>query len=502
MCTPGRRTSRSRVQRRGHDESTKAAPLNIADVIAARATAAPGRPALFHAGGIEPYGELIARADAIAAWLRPSFQGPAPRVALLCPNGPDYVALALGILRAGACLVPVAGELAEAERRAELALTAPQVMVAAGPRPWLPAPGVTAAIAGIPFLWCSLQATAPFPEDRCAALNPAFVRFSSGTTGDSKGVVLGHETLLARVRSANRRLAITAADRVLWTLPMAHHFAVSIMLYLLEGAGMVLEDSHLAGELLETARAHGATVFYGSPFHLALLAAEDSGHAWPTLRLAVGTAYALPEATAIAFERRYGVWPAQGYGIIEAGLPLLNTDAARTKPASVGRPDDCGVRLRDEHGPDVAPGEIGELWLRGPGMFDAYLAPWREQGAVTDNGWFATGDLASQDPDGHVFLRGRRKSVINFGGIKFFPEEVEAVLDTHPAVRESRVSGAPHERWGSVAVAEIVPQDLLRPPSPAALAGHCRKRLAAYKVPVRFTLVLDLPRTASGKLSR
>jgi len=475
--------------------------INVADLVAARASDAT-RPALFHRSGTETYGELLARADAIAARLRSVLHDSAPRVALMCPNGPDYVALALGVLRAGACLVPVAGELALPERTAQLALTAPQVMLAPGPEPWLPGPAVAETIAGIDFSWCALTATAAFPEDRLAALNPAFVRFSSGTTADSKGVVLGHETLVARVRSANRRLEITAADRVLWTLPMAHHFAVSIMLYLLEGAGIVLEDSHLGGDLLTTARAHGATVFYGSPFHLALLAAEDSGRAWPALRLAVGTAVTLPEATAVAFQRRYGVTPAQGFGIIEAGLPLLNTDAARAKPLSVGRPDDCALRLRGERGADVAPGEIGELCLRGPGMFDAYLVPWRERAAATDDGWFATGDLASQDEDGHVFLRGRRKSIINFGGIKFFPEEVEAVLDTYPAVRESRVSGEPHERWGTVAVAEIVARDPIGPPCAAALVKHCRERLAGYKVPVRFRLVVELPRTASGKLRR
>lgn len=477
-------------------------PINVTDFVATRAVTDPARPALFHRSGTETYGELLARADAIAARLRSVLHDPAPRVALMCPNGPDYVALALGVLRAGACLVPVAGELAVPERAAQLALTAPQVMLAAGPEPWLPQPGVAETLARIDFSWCALTATAAFPENRLAAMNPAFVRFSSGTTADSNGVVLGHETLLARVRSANRRLRITSADRVLWTLPMAHHFAVSIMLYLLEGAGVVLEDSHLGGDLLTSARAHGATVFYGSPFHLALLAAEDSGRAWPTLRLAVSTAFALPEATAVAFARRYSMAPAQGFGIIEAGLPLLNTDAARAKPLSIGRPDDCALRLRDERGADVAPGEIGELWLRGPGMFDAYLVPWRERAAATDDGWFATGDLASQDEDGHVFLRGRRKSVINFGGIKFFPEEVEAVLDTYPAVRESRVSGEPHERWGTVAVAEIVARDPIGPPCAAALVKHCRERLAGYKVPVRFRIIAELPRTASGKLRR
>jgi len=102
--------------------------LNIADLIAARAATDPERPALLHSGAAQSYGELLARADAIAARLRPLLHGRAPRVALMCPNGPDYVALALGVLRAGACLVPVAGELAVPERAAQLALTAPQVM--------------------------------------------------------------------------------------------------------------------------------------------------------------------------------------------------------------------------------------------------------------------------------------------------------------------------------------------------------------------------------------
>ena len=425
-----------------------------------------------------------------------------PRIALHCPNGPDYVALALGILRAGACLVPVASELVVPERVAQLALTAPRFLLSAGPHPWLPAEGNAEEVEGVHFQWCALAPQPQFSEDQFAALNPAFIRFSSGTTGTSKGVVLSHETLLARVRSANRRLQLTPADRVLWTLPMAHHFAVTIMLYLIEGALTVLEDSHLAAEVLATARAAGATVFYGSPFHLALLAAEDSGKDWPTLRLAIGTAAAVPASVSDAFHRRYGIAPAQGFGIIECGLPLLNVDAAFAKPTSVGRPDDFAIRLRDELGDAVPAGEVGELCLRGPGIFDAYLQPWRERADVTDDGWFATGDLASQDAEGHIFLRGRRKSVINFGGMKFFPEEVEAVLDSHPAVRESRVVGEPHERWGMVASAEIVPRDPAAPPSILALSKHCREQLAAYKIPSRFHLVAEIPRTASGKIRR
>lgn len=476
--------------------------MNVAELVSARAERDPAQPALIHASGVWTYGRLVSCADAFAARVRGLTVGSCPRVALCGPNGPEYVALALGMLWAGACFVPVPSELAVEERIALLRLTSPQLVVAAGKKPWLPLPGTAERVAGIEFQWARFDGRPGFPEDRFQALQPAFVRFSSGTTGTCKGVVIGHQTLLDRVRSANRRLRLTAADRVLWTLPMAHHFAVSIMLYLLEGAATVLEDSHLAADILTTARATCATVFYGSPFHLALLAAEDSGRDWPSLRLAIGTAAALPAQTAAEFTRRYGRAPAQGFGIIEAGLPLLNTADPEHRPESVGVPDDVEVSLRDEAGQEVPAGTLGELWLRGPGMFDAYLSPWTERAKATQEGWFATADLAWRDAEGFIFVRGRRDSAINFGGLKVFPEEVEEVLNTHPDVSESRVSGAPHERWGAVAVAEIVPCDRANPPAAPVLARYCRERLAAYKVPVRFRVVGAIPRTASGKVRR
>lgn len=473
--------------------------LNLGQVIASRAASHPERLAIIHGETRWSYGELLERADAVADRLCELLvdefsRAIVPRVGLFCPNGAEYVALALGILRAGACFVPVASELAIPERESQVTLTAQHLVLAAGPRPWLPKAGTDEETSGIRWSWTRTVSEAQFPEDRFAALQPAFVRFSSGTTGASKGVVLGLESLLARVRSANRRLRVTPDDRVLWILPMAHHFAVSIVLYLLEGATTVLADSHLAAEVLTIGRDAGATILYGSPFHYQLLAAEESGRDWPTLRLAVSTAAALSSATASAFRARYGVPVTQGLGIIEAGLPLLNTDAADTKPQSVGRADDFEVDFRGPAG--------NELWLRGPGMFDAYLLPWRERAQITTDGWFSTGDIAERDADGHIFLQGRTKSVINVGGMKVFPEEVEAVVDAHPGVLVSRVSGEAHERWGTIIVAEIIARDPAALPEISALNRHCRERLSGYKIPQRFRFVTELPRTPTGKLRR
>jgi len=422
--------------------------------------------ALISEGEEVRYGRLIEMADAAAQ-----------RVGLDCPNGLAHVVLALAIVRAGKCLVPLASELSARERDRLIRDTGVGAIVdAAG------------EIRDVPAV-----AEPGFDEHALAALNPAFIRFSSGTTGTSKGIVLSHESLLARITAANRGLGIGPADRIVWILPMAHHFAVSIMLYLLHGATTIIENSHLAEDVLTAATKHQGTVLYGAPFHHALLAAEGSGRSWPALRLAVSTAAALPLATAQAFDRRFGVPLAQGLGIIEVGLPLLNRRRPREKPTSVGQPlPDYAAEVRGE----------GELFLRGPGMFDAYLHPWRLRSKVLEDGWFRTGDLARVDEDGDLHLLGRSHSVINVAGLKCFPEEIEAILCEVPEVGRARVSGKPNARFGAVPVAEIVPRDPANPPKISTLAAYCRGALARYKVPVEFKLVESVPLTPSGKIQR
>ena len=398
-------------------------------------------------------------------------------MALDCPNGVAHVVLALAIVRTGKCLVPLAGELAPPERERIIRETGVGAVVDAA--------GTVRQVetAGEPG----------FDENALAALNPAFIRFSSGTTGTSKGVVISHESLLARVTAANRGLEITPVDRIVWILPMAHHFAVSIMLYLRAGATTLIVNSHLAADVLTAGRRHGGTVLYGAPFHHALLAAEPSGEAWPTLRLAVSVAASLPLKTARAFDARYGLPLSQGLGIIEVGLPLLNLVSAREKPQSVGRPQpDFRAEIRAG----------GELYLRGPGMFDAYLRPWRPRADVLEDGWFRTGDLAEIDADGDLCLLGRSHSVINVGGLKCFPEEIEAVLCEFPGVAAARTYGKENARFGAVPVAEIEIRDPAQPPTTSEMAAYCRKRLAGYKVPVAFQIVDHITRTASGKIKR
>lgn len=476
--------------------------MNIVDQIALRAAAE--RPALVAGGVALSYGELLERVSAVAAWLGrcPGFRRDGvARVGLACRNGVDYIVLALAILKAGGCLVPLADELTEAERMEIIARTGLCGMILGGGETWRQAEAVefeqSTGAAWFPLATPRLENEAEF-----AALNPAFIRFSSGTTGRSKGVVLSHAKLRERIAAANAALQIGPADRVLWMLPMAHHFAVSIVLYLYHGACTVLVGSHLAEEVFTTARATRATVIYGAPFHHALLVAGTSDFSWPDLRLAVTTAAPLPERVARGFRERFGKPLVQGLGIIEIGLPLLNTGGAADFPLSVGRPLPAfDVELRDEEGLPVEIGSIGELWIKGPGMFDAYLSPWQTVDEICVDGWFATGDLAVTDAAGRIYLHGRTKSVLNVSGMKVFPEEVEQVISSHPAVKFCRVFGVPHAVLGAVPVADVILQDG-EMASAREIIRHCRHVLSFHKVPARIFFVHQLPLTASGKLRR
>jgi long-chain acyl-CoA synthetase len=474
--------------------------VTVVERIREQAAAAPGAPALLVAraedpGGFETirYDELVARMDALAARLRAAGIREGERCGLEARQGAGFVAAALGLLAAGACLVPIPDDASE-EANAELARRARLHWIVREADGFAPRPG-----------------PAPGPVDGAGdaqfrALRPAYLRFTSGTTAERKGVILGHAAILARLEAANRGLGIGPGDRVLWLLPMAHHFVVSILLYLRYGAAILLPAGHLARPALELASRAEATVLYASPHHYLLLGKDASGLRLERVRLAISTAEGLRPGVAERFRDRFGKPLAQALGIIEVGLPVLNLARAATKPECLGQPlPDYDVWLRGEDGKPVAgsgPERTGEVCIRGPGLFDAYLDPWIPAPALTEPDGFRTGDQGWFDSDGDLHLAGRRHNRINLAGMKFFSEEVEAVLDAMPGVRRSRVAAREHPHLGEIPVAEIEPADPAAPPLRADLVAWCRRRLPGYKIPREFRVVASLPTTATGKLAR
>ena len=420
-------------------------------------------------------------------------------IGLNCNDGMYYIVLALGILRSGACLVPLASELSGVERAhliETLALDAVMTAKGSAPENWS----------------FTLEKKNPLNHkqnhESLHALNPAFIRFSSGTTGASKGIVLSHETLRARIEAANQGLQIDSDDRILWVLSMAHHFIVSIMLYLWRGACLVIPASHLAGDILTAAHESAVTVLYGAPCHFIFLTSGEESSialAWPSLRLAVSTTAPLVSEVGEKFFAFYGIYPVQALGIMEVGLPFLNQADRPMKLGSVGKPQaGFEIELRAADGGKVAAECAGELFVKGPGMFDAYSFPWATREQITGlDGWFCTGDIACVDKEGFLFLQGRTVSQINVGGLKFFPEEVESLLCSHDGVSKARVFGREHSIFGMLPIAEIVRvHDTDETVSALQLTSLCKRELAKYKVPVEIRFVESIPQTPTGKIKR
>jgi len=440
------------------------------------------------------YAQLARRMDEGAARLRAAGVAPGDRCGLVARQGPGFVEEALSVLAAGACLVPVpeTTSASAVERFAAQARLHHVVVEAEG-------------------FACRHRADVPAVDgagdQAFRALGPAYLRFTSGTTSERKGVVLSHRRIAERLDAANQALEVGPEDRILWLLPMAHHFVVSILLYLRSGATILLPRNSLARPVLELAARERATLLYASPFHHHLLSKDASGIGLDAVRLAISTAEGLRAEVAARFGERFGLALSQALGIIEVGLPVANLTEAESKPLALGRPlpaydvwlrDDAGGRLEGPGSPE----RTGEICIRGPGLFDAYLEPWTPSGPLLEPDGFRTGDQGWWDADGTLFLAGRRHNRIHMAGMKFFCEEVEAVLERHPAVAACRVFARGHPRLGEIPVAEVVPREPGRAPGRAELLAHCRAELPTYKVPREFRVVAALERTPTGKVQR
>ena len=460
--------------------------MNLTELLDKSASDWPKKMALIEGDHAVSYAELAGLAAVLAAELRALPLPPSCRVGLCFPNSVHYVALTFALWRINAVVVPIPMECTEEELSHIAGTMRLEALLSDKPR----GPGVWMR----PNVFLSRLAPALPPDEH--GLNPAFIRFTSGTTSARKGVALCHQTIRDRVLAANQVLRIGPEDTVMWCLPMSHHFLVTIVLYLSRGATIVLARHVLSRPFLEAANRRQATVLYAAPFHYSLLARDHSGAGLPSVRLAVSTTCRLSEEVAVAFQKRFGLPLSQALGVIELGLVAVNVDDPVARWDSVGRPSPqyaVAIRNADSDG-------RGEVVVAGPGIFDAYTNPWTSRDQVMPDGWFATGDMGRLDAQGYLFLAGRKTAVINLAGRKVFPEEIESVLNRHPAVTESRVYGSAHPHLGEVVEAEVV---LREAAATEALRDFCRARLSADKVPGRFRVVKHIQKTAvTGKIRR
>ena len=340
------------------------------------------------------------------------------------------------------------------------------------------------------------------------ARDVAALLYTTGTTGDPKAVMLTHSSLLFIARSARELRAITPRDRVLALLPLTHVYGLASVCLgsLLGGASLHFQARFAPAAAASFIREQRLTVCQGVPAMYAKLlqhlrAAGETAFASPTLRFlyAGGSPLALDLKRDV--EAFFGLTLHNGYGLTEASPTLTQTRHEQPRDdCSVG-PALPGVELRivDAAGRDLPDGEVGELWARGPNVMKGYYRN-EEATAATmrAGGWLATGDLARREPGGACFIEGRLKELIIRSGFNVFPVEVEAVLNSHPAVSQSAVVGRAVP--GDEEVVAFVELTAGMEASVDALLAHCAQSLAPYKRPSQLVIMVALPAAASGKV--
>jgi long-chain acyl-CoA synthetase len=419
-------------------------------------------------------------------------------VALMLRGGIEYIIVNLALLSAGAVVMPIPETSPDEEVKEIIAITRPDAVIISRPLPGVDAEPILEGVFSKPVRIFYPSRANNRRRQFLKDLDAAFIRFSSGTTGASKGVVLSHRAIFERTDAADRALQMRRSDRILWVLSMSFHFVVTILLFLRRGATIIVCEEDFPDSVAEAVGRTQPTFIYAAPFHYDSFASMNvvTKEALGGVRLAISTAMALSPNTAKRFYDAFGILPSQAYGIIEVGLLSVNTSQDFSKVLSVGKVlPDYQLKLVD-----IINDGTGRILLKGKGMFDAYLQPLRKADKIFKNGWFDTGDIGRLDQDGYLYITGRAKNIINFCGMKVFPEEVEVVLNRYPQVRESQVYGVEHAQYGQLVYADIISE--VKTIDIESLRLFCYRELAKYKVPKIFKVVSALAKTKSGKIKR
>lgn len=433
------------------------------------------------------------------------------RIATVARNSADLLILQQAAMRIGAIFVPINWRLSPTEQATILADCDPVLVLhdatAAGQA--LPK-GRAAVEIGVWAATIEEESPAirrPLP----AADAPSIILYTSGTSGRPKGVIITERNAFATAVNFGVLGRVDNRSIFLCDSPMFHVIGLitSLRSPLLQG-GAVLISSGFDPTVTNRRLADPAlavTHYFCVPQMARMLReSADFKHARWTSLTAIFTGGAPNPAADICWWLDQGVRMVDGFGMTEAGTVLgmpIEADAIVRKAGSAGLPaPSLSLRIVNDDGRDVLPGEPGEIWLAGANVTPGYWnRPEDTARAFTADGWFRTGDIGRRDDDGFVTLVDRRKDMFISGGENVFPAEIEMALLDHPDIAEVAVVGVADERWGEVGRAFVVmkPGCIL---DSAELANHCSARIARYKVPKEFVLTDTLPRTASGKIQK
>ncbi len=441
------------------------------------------------------------------------------KVCLWLPNCPEFIYSYFAILSLGAIVVPINNLFKREEAKFIIEDSKCTILILSIDK--LEASKVILSrVSSLKYLICVprsndasvknfyelLKEDGPFFKNKLKPDDIAEIIYTSGTTGRPKGACLTHRNLISNIRDCSYAIRVTQKDSFLCILPLFHSFAstVCMLLPFYKGAKIVLMRAiRPFKRVLRAVFKNRVTVFVAVPSVYNIL--SQIRIPWykhigiilfNPVRVYISGAAALSRDVLKQFEKKFKRPLLEGYGLTEASPVVSLNPLKKRKPSSVGIPlDSLSVKIVNNEGKSLSKG-VGELLVKGPSIMKGYYRLGKETENVLRGGWLYTGDLASIDREGYIYIKGRKKEMINVRGLNVYPREIEELIYKHPDVKEVACVGISHPHRGEVPVVFVVGENI----DTRELIKYLRANLASYKVPLKVIVKDSLPKNATGKI--
>lgn len=493
--------------------------MNISEMLARNGRKFPEKTAIIDGDTILSYKQVDETVNRLASSLQRLGLKRGDKVVLYMPNTKEFVYAYFAVLRLGAIVVPVNARLTAQEVQYIIDHSEAKAVIA---HDWIYRE-LASLMDDVNVIWIKTsEATdgwrslsqlvangatdpivCPLKED-----DEATILYTSGTTGRPKGVLFTYRNILSVAIMMALETKMDKHSRLLHMMPLSHSAPLHLFFIggMYVGATHVLSSTFSPEALLELVTKHQITHFFGAPVVYLLTAKHPRLHEYDLSSVHYWTYGGAPlsanEVQFVAKQFRTDRFMCL-YGLTEAGPngTYLSPEEHATKAGSVGKDAalHCEVKIVDEQGQEVPPGEVGEVILAGEGIMKGYYKDEEKTAETIKNGWLYTGDLARRDEDGYIWIVDRKKDMIISGGVNVYPKEVEDALRLHPAIVDVAVVGVPHPEWGETVKAFVVTTEPIE-----QLAEECKRflsdKLADYKIPRLYEAIHELPRNATGKI--
>lgn len=487
--------------------------MNIAGNLEQSASVFPDKHVFIFEDQPTTYRDLNQRVNQLAAGMQKWGVEKGDRIAIFMPNTPEFIMTYFAIQKLGAVAVALNVLLKHDEVRHILSDSGARIIFAAAEQSEY-IPGDISTLERVVVVDGDAgderhlrhlmdPGTSEFKAREMGPDDDAVILYTSGTTGVPKGAVLTQSNIISNVDVTIHHAGIRNDDVIHLFLPLFHCFGQNFIMNssVKQGSTLVMHKRFEPGPVISAIAKYKVTMFLAVPtIYIYILNMKDEDVDLSSVRYFFTAASVMPLEVAERWHAKYGRPINDGYGLTECSPFACYNHDVKYKVGSIGSPVlDVQMKIVDEEGKDVTPGQWGEICIKGPNVMKGYWKRPAETEKTIQDGWLFTGDVGTQDEEGYYFIVDRVKDMIISGGNNIYPAEVENVLFAHPSVREAAVFGVPDEIKGEAVKAAVV----LHPDSTSdarEIIEFCRSKMAKYKAPKEIVFVDELPKSPTGKI--